>query len=60
LSSRFLGEGGFVVPPAGFYPALTEICRKHGILVIADEIQTGFARAGAMFASTPLGLEPDL
>jgi len=55
-----LGEGGFVVPPAGFYPALTEICRKHGILVIADEIQTGFARAGAMFASTRLGLEPDL
>jgi 4-aminobutyrate aminotransferase/(S)-3-amino-2-methylpropionate transaminase len=55
-----LGEGGFVVPPAGFYPALTEICRRHGILVIADEIQTGFARTGAMFASTRLGLEPDL
>ena len=55
-----LGEGGFVIPPAGFYPVLTEICRKHGILVIADEIQTGFARAGAMFASTRLGLEPDL
>jgi 4-aminobutyrate aminotransferase/(S)-3-amino-2-methylpropionate transaminase len=55
-----LGEGGFVIPPAGFYPALTEICRKHGILVIADEIQTGFARAGALFASTRLGLEPDL
>ncbi len=55
-----LGEGGFVIPPAGFYPALTEICRKHGILVIADEIQTGFARTGAMFASTRLGLEPDL
>jgi 4-aminobutyrate aminotransferase/(S)-3-amino-2-methylpropionate transaminase len=55
-----LGEGGFVIPPAGFYPALTEICRQRGILVIADEIQTGFARAGAMFASTRLGLEPDL
>jgi 4-aminobutyrate aminotransferase/(S)-3-amino-2-methylpropionate transaminase len=55
-----LGEGGFVIPPAGFYPVLTEICRKYGILVIADEIQTGFARAGAMFASTRLGLEPDL
>jgi 4-aminobutyrate aminotransferase / (S)-3-amino-2-methylpropionate transaminase / 5-aminovalerate transaminase len=55
-----LGEGGFVTPPAGFYPALTEICRKYGILVIADEIQTGFARTGAMFASTRLGLEPDL
>ena len=55
-----LGEGGFVTPPAGFYPALMEICRKYGILVIADEIQTGFARTGAMFASTRLGLEPDL
>jgi 4-aminobutyrate aminotransferase/(S)-3-amino-2-methylpropionate transaminase len=55
-----LGEGGFVTPPAGFYPALTEICRKYGILVVADEIQTGFARTGAMFASTRLGLEPDL
>jgi len=55
-----LGEGGFVTPPAGFYPALTEICRKYGILVIADEIQTGFARTGAVFASTRLGLEPDL
>jgi 4-aminobutyrate aminotransferase/(S)-3-amino-2-methylpropionate transaminase len=55
-----LGEGGFVIPPAGFYPALTEICRKYGILVIADEIQTGFARTGSMFACTRLGLEPDL
>ncbi len=55
-----LGEGGFVTPPVGFYPALTEICHKYGILVIADEIQTGFARTGAMFASTLLGLEPDL
>jgi 4-aminobutyrate aminotransferase/(S)-3-amino-2-methylpropionate transaminase len=55
-----LGEGGFVVPPVGFYPALAEICSKYGILVIADEIQTGFARAGAMFASTRVGLEPDL
>ena len=55
-----LGEGGFVTPPAGFYPALTEICRKYGILVIADEIQTGFARTGSMFACERLGLEPDL
>ncbi len=55
-----LGEGGFVTPPAGFYPALTEICRKYGILVIADEVQTGFARTGAMFACERLGFEPDL
>jgi 4-aminobutyrate aminotransferase/(S)-3-amino-2-methylpropionate transaminase len=55
-----LGEGGFVTPPPEFYPALGEICRKHGILLIADEVQTGFARTGAMFASERLGLDPDL
>src|SRR5271163_394145 len=55
-----LGEGGFVTPPAEFYPTLGTICRKHGILLIADEVQTGFARTGAMFASERLGLEPDL
>jgi len=55
-----LGEGGFVVPPAEFFPLLGEICRRHGILLIADEIQTGFARTGAMFACERLGLEPDL
>src|SRR5499427_2016671 len=55
-----LGEGGFVTPPAEFFPILTEICRKHGILVIADEVQTGFARTGALFACERLGLEPDL
>ncbi len=55
-----LGEGGFVTPPPEFFPTLTEICRKHGILVIADEVQTGFARTGAMFACERFGLEPDL
>src|ERR1700693_1024829 len=55
-----LGEGGFVTPPAEFYPTLGKICRKHGILLIADEVQTGFARTGAIFACERLGLEPDL
>jgi 4-aminobutyrate aminotransferase / (S)-3-amino-2-methylpropionate transaminase / 5-aminovalerate transaminase len=55
-----LGEGGFVTPPAEFYPTLSAICRKYGILLIADEVQTGFARTGAMFACEQLGLEPDL
>jgi len=55
-----LGEGGFVTPPPEFFPTLTEICRRHGILVIADEVQTGFARTGAMFACERLGLDPDL
>lgn len=55
-----LGEGGFVTPPAEFYPTLSAICRKYGILLIADEVQTGFARTGAMFACERLGFEPDL
>ena len=55
-----LGEGGFVTPPAEFYPTLSEICRRYGILLIADEVQTGFARAGATFACERFGFEPDL
>jgi 4-aminobutyrate aminotransferase/(S)-3-amino-2-methylpropionate transaminase len=55
-----LGEGGFVNPPPEFFPVLMEICRKHNILIIADEVQTGFARTGALFACERLGLVPDL
>jgi 4-aminobutyrate aminotransferase / (S)-3-amino-2-methylpropionate transaminase / 5-aminovalerate transaminase len=55
-----MGEGGFITPPPEFFPILSEICRKHGILLIADEVQSGFARTGAMFACERLGLEPDL
>jgi 4-aminobutyrate aminotransferase/(S)-3-amino-2-methylpropionate transaminase len=55
-----LGEGGFVVPPRGWLGVLHEICRKHGILLIDDEVQTGFGRTGKMFAIEHEGLEPDL
>ena len=55
-----LGEGGFVVPPAGFLPALAEICRERGIVFVADEVQTGFGRTGELFACTHFGVEPDL
>jgi 4-aminobutyrate aminotransferase / (S)-3-amino-2-methylpropionate transaminase / 5-aminovalerate transaminase len=55
-----LGEGGFVVPPAGFLPALVDICRRQGIVFIADEVQTGFGRTGELFACTHFGIEPDL
>jgi 4-aminobutyrate aminotransferase/(S)-3-amino-2-methylpropionate transaminase len=55
-----LGEGGFVVPPREFFTVLQQICRRHGILLIADEVQTGFGRTGALFASERLGIEPDL
>ena len=56
-----LGEGGFVVPPPGWLTAVREICRKYGILLIADEVQTGFGRTGKLFAiEHEAGLEPDL
>jgi 4-aminobutyrate aminotransferase/(S)-3-amino-2-methylpropionate transaminase len=54
------GEGGFIVPPAGWLTGVADICRKHGILFIADEVQTGFARTGKMFATEYEGIEPDL
>jgi len=54
------GEGGFIVPGAGFLPALSEFCKANGIVFVADEIQTGFARTGAMFASSHEGVVPDL
>jgi len=54
------GEGGFIVPPPGWLTAVADICRKHGILFIADEVQTGFARTGRMFAVEHEDLEPDL
>jgi len=55
-----MGEGGFITPPPEFFPILAEICRKHGILLIADEVQTGFARTGALFACEHIGVVPDL
>ncbi|TMV45637.1 4-aminobutyrate--2-oxoglutarate transaminase [Paenibacillus mesophilus] len=54
------GEGGFIVPPVPFVEGIFNICKKHGILFIADEIQTGFGRTGEMFASAHFGIEPDL
>jgi 4-aminobutyrate aminotransferase len=54
------GEGGYIVPPPDFLPRLAEICRRHGILLVADEIQTGFGRTGKMFACEHWGVEPDI
>ena len=55
-----LGEGGFVVPPPEFFAGLRATCDKHGIVLIADEVQTGFARTGAMFACERFGFVPDI
>jgi len=54
------GEGGFNIPPKGYWQGLKEICHKFGIVLIADEVQTGFARTGKMFAVENFDVEPDL
>jgi 4-aminobutyrate aminotransferase/(S)-3-amino-2-methylpropionate transaminase len=54
------GEGGFIVPAEGFLPALLDWCRQNNVVFVADEVQTGFARTGAMFACEHEGIEPDL
>ncbi|MFN3267214.1 MAG: aspartate aminotransferase family protein [Deinococcales bacterium] len=54
------GEAGVILPQAGFLSGVGELCRKYGILIIADEIQTGLGRTGHYFASIAAGLEPDI
>jgi 4-aminobutyrate aminotransferase len=54
------GEGGYRVPPPGFLPALRELCDKHGMLLVADEVQTGMGRTGKLFAVEHWGVEPDI
>jgi 4-aminobutyrate aminotransferase/(S)-3-amino-2-methylpropionate transaminase len=60
IAEPVLGEGGFVVPPRDYFRLIQEICRKHGILFIADEVQSGIGRTGKWFASEHFGIEPDL
>jgi len=54
------GEGGYVVPPASFFPRLREVCDRHGILLIVDEVQTGMGRTGKWWAIEHWGVEPDI
>ncbi len=60
LIEPVLGEGGYVVPPAGFLPALRELCDHYGIMLIADEIQSGFGRTGKWFAVEHWNMVPDV
>ena len=55
-----IGEGGYIVPPPGFLPRLREMTAAHGILLIADEVQTGFGRTGELFAVRHWDVEPDI
>lgn len=54
------GEGGYVVPPPEFHPLLKQLCERHGILYVADEVQSGMGRTGKMFALEHWGVEPDI
>ncbi len=60
LIESVLGEGGYVVPPASFMKGLREICDKHGIMLIFDEVQSGFGRTGKWFAFEHFGVVPDI
>ena len=55
-----LGEGGYIVPPEGWLQALRDLCDRHGILLIADEVQSGMGRTGKMWAVEHSGVEPDI
>src|SRR5579864_9068016 len=60
IAEPVLGEGGFIAPPPDYFQVLIDLCRKYDILFIADEVQSGFGRTGALFASERYGIEPDL
>jgi adenosylmethionine-8-amino-7-oxononanoate aminotransferase len=60
IAEPVFGAGGVMVPPAEYFPRVQEICKKHNILLIADEVITGFGRTGSMFAVEHWKIEPDL
>ncbi len=60
IGEPVLGTGGIVTPPAGYWDAIQAVLAKHDILLVADEVVTGFGRLGSMFGSTHYGMKPDL
>jgi 4-aminobutyrate aminotransferase len=60
IAEPVLGEGGIIVPPSNYFQAVKRMLDEHGILFIADEVQTGFGRTGAMFGIEHYGVEPDI
>lgn len=54
------GAGGIIVPPASYWPLIREVCDKHGVLLIADEVVTGFGRTGVLFGARAWGVKPDI
>ena len=60
IAEPIQGAGGVIIPPQGYFEHIQEICRKHDILFIADEVITGFGRTGQWFASQTMNLSPDM
>ena len=60
IGEPILGTGGIVPPPAGYWRMIQDVLRKYDILLVADEVVTGFGRLGTMFGSDHYGIEPDL
>ena len=60
ITEGLWGEGGIIVPPQSYFKRVKEVCDRHGILFIADEVQSGFGRTGKMFAIDHFGVEPDI
>ena len=60
LVETIQGEGGYIIPSPGFFPALRKLCDKHGILLIVDEVQCGMGRTGKWWAIEHFGVEPDM
>jgi 4-aminobutyrate aminotransferase-like enzyme len=60
IAEPVMGEGGIIVPPPNYFKEVKKVLDRHGILFIADEVQSGFARTGKMFAIEHYGVEPDI
>jgi putrescine aminotransferase len=60
IAEPIQGAGGVIVPPANYWPLVREVCDRHGVLLIADEVVTGFGRAGAMFGTRLWNVKADL
>ena len=60
IAEPIQGSGGVIVPPANFWPLVREVCDRHGVLLIADEVVTGFGRAGTLFGTRLWGVKADI
>ncbi len=60
IGEPVIGAGGVIPPADGYWPAVNELCRRHDVLLVADEVITGFGRTGELWASTRYGIEPDM